>query len=323
MFKHRWLTIRSSIIGTLVGIVPGVGGTVAGFVAYGHATQSCGNPEQFGKGDIRGLIAPEAAIDAKDGGSLLPAIALGLPGSEAGVFLVTVLLLHGLVPGTPMLSSQLPLTFTLIIALLFSNILTSIVGVLLTPQLAKLTNLPLQRVALPLLVLSLVLIVQLNAQLVDLMTVIVFGITGYFFKSHNWPRVPFVIAFVLGSFIERNLALTTRLIELDRIQPFERPASIVIFLLILLSIFWMYRRTREDQETQVQSRFDIGITIAFAATCLLFLASAVVADYSAISVGTSLLALLVGIVVLFIHGRNYLATQQLPLTPSINGSLDM
>jgi len=322
VFRHRWLTLRSSIIGTLVGIVPGVGGTVAGFVAYGHAVQSSSNPEDFGKGDIRGLIAPEAAIDAKDGGSLLPAIALGLPGSEAGVFLVTVLLLHGLVPGTPMFTTQLPLTFTLIIALLFSNLLTSIVGVLLTPQLAKLSNLPFERIALPALVLSLVIIVQLNGQLFDLMTVIAFGIAGYFFKVYDWPRVPFVIAFVLGSFIERNLAITTRLIELDRIQPLQRPASIVIFLLILVSIFWMYRKTKHDQDSQVYSLVDIGMAVAFTAMCILFSAYAVIAGYSTITVIISMSALLIGIVITLLYSKSYVAAPQTTLTADASGLLD-
>ena len=297
VFKHRWLTIRSSIIGTLVGMVPGVGGTVAGFVAYGHATQTADDTTQFGKGDIRGLIAPEAAIDAKDGGSLLPAVALGLPGSEAGVFLVAVLLLHGLVPGTPMLTSQLPLTFTLIIALLFSNLLTSVIGVLLAPWLAKLSNFPLERIALPALVVSLVLIVQLNGQIFDLITAVVFGIAGYFFKLHNWPRVPFVIAFLLGNFIERNLALSARLIELDRIQPLQRPAALVIFLLILISVFWMYRKTKPEAETEALGAVDTWIAAPLTAVCLVFCVSAVFANYSTITVVTSIVALLAWIVV--------------------------
>ena len=135
VFSHIGLTLRASSIGTLVGMIPGVGGTVAGFVAYGQATQSAkGDTSKFGQGDIRGLIAPEAAVDAKDGGSLLPALAFGLPGSEAGVMLLAVFAVHGIVPGLPMLNAQLPLTFMLIIALLFSNMLTSTNGVKVTEK---------------------------------------------------------------------------------------------------------------------------------------------------------------------------------------------
>ena len=243
VLRHYRLLIRSSVIGTVVGIIPGVGGTVAGFVAYGQAVQTAkGDKSNFGKGDVRGLIGPEAAVDAKDGGSLLPALAFGLPGSEAGVILVTVFAIHGLVPGTPMLSVDLALTFTLIMALLLSNILTSVAGVMLAPSLSRLTKLRIDRIALPVLIASLVTIVQLNGALADLYVVVGFGLFGYLLKHFDWPRVPFVIAFILGSFIERNIALTSRLVELDRLSFFDRPAAMFIAVLILLSFLWMAQK---------------------------------------------------------------------------------
>lgn len=242
VFRHWGLTIRSAVIGTLVGVIPGVGGTVASFVAYGHAVQSAKDRSRFGKGDIRGVIAPEAAVDAKDGGSLLPVLALGLPGSEGGVILLTVLGIHGFVPGTPMLTTNLSFTYTLIFALLLSNILTSLLGVALAPSLARLTRLRIDRVALPMLVASLVTVVQLNGLLVDLYAAVGFGMLGYFFKQFGWPRVPFVIAFVLGGFIESNLNLSLQLFSYGRIAPQERPAVWVIAAIILLSVWWMSRR---------------------------------------------------------------------------------
>jgi len=246
VFSHIGLTLRASLIGTLVGMIPGVGGTVAGFVAYGQATQSAkGDTSKFGQGDIRGLIAPEAAVDAKDGGSLLPALAFGLPGSEAGVMLLAVFAVHGIVPGLPMLNAQLPLTFMLIIALLFSNILTSVLGLALTPWLARIKNIRIDRLALPCLIVSLLAIVQLNSQLFDIYTAIGFGIAGYYWRMHDWPRVPFVIAFVLGSLIETNFALTVQLVELGRIVPYERPVSVILMVMIIISMFWL--RTRKSK----------------------------------------------------------------------------
>ena len=242
VFVHYRLMLRSSVIGTVVGIIPGVGGTVAGFVAYGQAVQSAKDKEGFGHGDIRGLIAPEASVDAKDGGSLLPALAFGLPGSEAGVILVTVLAIHGLVPGTPMLTVDLSLTFTLIAALLLSNILTSVAGVALAPALGKLTELRVDRIALPALIASLVTVVQLNGALLDLYVVLGVGFFGYLLKRFDWPRVPFVIAFVLGSFIERNVVLSAQLFQLDRINLVERPAAVVLMCLIVISFWWMARK---------------------------------------------------------------------------------
>jgi putative tricarboxylic transport membrane protein len=274
VFRHLGLTLRASWIGTVVGIIPGVGGTVAGFVAYGHAVQSSADKSGFGQGEIRGVIAPEAAVDAKDGGSLLPAVAFGLPGSEAGVALLAVFAMHGIVPGLPMLTTQLPLTFTLIAALLFSNLLTSAVGVALTPMLAKLRNLRIDRIALPCLIVSLVTVLQVNGVLFDLYTAAAFGVAGYFWRLHGWPRAPFVIAFVLGRLIETNLVLTVQLVELGRIEPLQRPAAIVLAVMILASLAWMRAHRSEVKPMPHAFDADVSVGLVLAGACGVLLATA-------------------------------------------------
>lgn len=293
VIHHYRLFLRSSVIGTVVGIIPGVGGTVAGFVAYGQAVQSARNGrENFGKGDIRGLIAPEAAVDAKDGGSLLPALAFGLPGSEAGVILVTVFAIHGLVPGTPMLTVDLSLTFTLVAALLLSNILTSVFGIMLAPALGKLTQLRVDRIALPVLVATLVTIIQLNGALADLYVVLGFGLFGYLLKRFDWPRVPFVIAFVLGDFIERNVTLTNQLIEVGRLSFFDRPAAMILAALIVVSFVWMTRRKGVRQERTAPARFapHFALALASVAAVLAFVAFAAPVGYPTYAKGIVLVA---------------------------------
>jgi putative tricarboxylic transport membrane protein len=263
VLKYPGLTVRSSLIGTLVGMVPGVGGTVASFAAYGHAAQSTpGAQRSFGRGSLRGLIAPEAAVDAKDGGSLLPAVAFGLPGSEAGVILLTVFALHGLVPGGPMLNAQLPLTLTLVLALLFSNLLTSVLGVLLTPWLARLKGFPLDKIALPGLLISLLSVLQINGYLTDLYTAVVFGLAGYVLARANWPRVPFVIAFVLGDLIETNLAMSLELAQLGRLAPLERPTTLFLLGLIALTLWWVVRKPRVRGVQAVDAFSDVVIAMA-------------------------------------------------------------
>lgn len=298
VFTHYRLMIRSSLIGTIVGIIPGVGGTVAGFVAYGQAIQTAKTDrDNFGKGDIRGLIAPESAVDAKDGGSLLPALAFGLPGSEAGVILVTVFAIHGLVPGTPMLTVNLSLTFTLIMALLLSNILTSVVGVAIAPALARLTDLRIDRLALPVLIASLVTIVQLNGMLADLYVAVAFGLFGYLLKHFQWPRVPFVIAFVLANFIEKNAALSAQLFELDRLNFFERPAAITIAGFVALSLFWMLRQTGQPRTDAFRKPLAVAFALAIALVSAFMAGQAIMAEraYSAyvivLAVTTSLACL--------------------------------
>ncbi|HKL69199.1 tripartite tricarboxylate transporter permease [Salibaculum sp.] len=274
---HPGLTARSSVIGTLVGVIPGVGGTVSSFVSYGQAVQWSKNPERFGTGDVRGVIAPEAAVDSKDGGSLLPVLAFGLPGSEGGVILVTVLAIHGLVPGSPMLTEDLPLSLTLIFALLMSNILTSIVGVSLAPWLARLTRLRIDRIALPALIASLVTIVQLNGLLADLYVAVGFGLLGYLLRLFGWPRVPFIIAFILGAFIESNLALTLRLAEVGRISFWEQPAAVIIVCLILGSSVWMLSGRKVAPRRKPRMKGPADASLAFGlGLCVLVMALATI-----------------------------------------------
>ncbi len=276
------LTARSSLIGTFIGVIPGVGGTVASFVAYGQAVQWSDNPERFGTGDIRGVIAPEAAVDSKDGGSLLPVLAFGLPGSEGGVILVTVLAIHGLVPGTPMLTDDLPLSLTLILALLMSNLLTSIVGVTLAPWLARLTRLRIDKIALPALIASLVTILQLNGLLVDLYVAVGFGLLGYILRRLDWPRVPFIIAFILGSFIEINFALTLRLAEVGRVSFWDQPAAMTISALILISFGWMLWGRKASQQARFSAKgaADAALALGLAVFALLLAYTAIQGDGS-------------------------------------------
>jgi putative tricarboxylic transport membrane protein len=241
VLRHPWLQLRCSILGAVIGIVPGIGGTVASFVAYGHAVQTAKEPSRFGDGDIRGVIAPEAANDAKDGGSLLPPLAFGIPGSEGTVMLLAVLTLHGLTPGRALLEDQLPLVFALIWSLFFSNWLTSILGLAVTGPLARLMVIRTDLLAPVMLVLAVLAALAYRGSGQDLVLAAGFGIVGYYLAKHDWPRVPLVIAFVLGAVLEDNLLLTWRLAGLGRIDLLERPVALVLILLIAATVFWLWR----------------------------------------------------------------------------------
>lgn len=257
--RHPGLVLRSSLIGTLVGMIPGIGGTVAGFLAYGHAVQSSTDRSRFGQGDARGLIAPEAAVDAKDGGALLPTLALGLPGSEACVILLAVLTAHGLTPGISLLSQHLPLTLTLVCALLLSNVLTSLMGVALSPWLARLRHLRFERLALLCLLVCLLSTLALQSRPGDLYILLFFGVAGYFWRSHGWPRIPFVIAFVLGPVIEKNGSLALQLIALGRIDPAQRMVSAGLAVMMAVCLAWLFWRwVRGRLSTVPPIRADMG-----------------------------------------------------------------
>ncbi len=232
VFRYPGVFLRSSVIGTVIGMVPGVGGTVASFVAYGHAAQLAKRGDhEFGKGDIRGVLAPEAANDAKDGGALVPALAFGLPGGTGTAMLLTVLAVHGIEPGREMLSSNLVLLFVLIWSLFLTNWLTSLLGITLVGLYARLTTIRTELFIAPLIVIATVGAYLYRGQESDVVIAYVFAGLGYLMKVFDWPRIPMMIALVLGPLFERNLQLVLRLQELGRIEFFARPL-VVAFLLL-------------------------------------------------------------------------------------------
>ena len=234
VFSNFGLFVRSSLLGTVVGIIPGIGATVASFVAYGHAVQSAGaDRARFGRGDLRGIIAPEAANDAKDGGALVPTLAFGVPGGSGTAILLTVLTLHGLTPGQEMLTTHLTFAFVLIWSLFLSNWITSLLGMSLVSPLARITT-----IRMPLIVPVVLMAATVGAYLhrgriEDVLLAYLFALLGYAMKRLNWPRAPLVIAIVLGPLFENNFHLTLKLQQLGRIAFFSRP---IVLLLIGLSI---------------------------------------------------------------------------------------
>jgi TctA family transporter len=237
--RHLGIFLRSSILGTLIGIIPGIGGTVASFVSYGYAAQSAPDGS-FGEGDIRGVLAPESANDAKDGGSLVPVLAFGIPGSEGTVLLLTALTIHGITPGRELLDSQLTLVFVLIWSLFLSNWITSILGLATSGQFARLTTVPAQ-VLVPLVtVLTIFAALAYRGSFADVVIVMAFGLLGYAFKTNGWPRVAFVIALVLADLLETNLYLTMRLHELGRLHLLGHPLFIALTALLVLTFAWPF-----------------------------------------------------------------------------------
>ena len=237
VFEHFGLFVRSSVIGTVVGMIPGIGATVASFVAYGHAAQSAGkDSSKFGRGDIRGVLAPEAANDAKDGGSLMPTLAFGIPGGAGTALLLVVLGIHGLAPGKQMLGDNLTLTFVLIWSMFISNWLTSLLGVAAVNPLARLTIVRTQLLIPVIVVLAILGAYIYEGRFGDVILAFVFGVVGYYMRVYGWPRIPLVVALVLGPLFENSLHITLKLHQLDRIDFWTRPITLVLVTLCIVSL---------------------------------------------------------------------------------------
>lgn len=244
-FTHRWLALRCSAIGVYIGMIPGIGGAVVDWIAYSHALQTSKNTENFGKGDIRGVIAPEAANNAVRGGSLIPTVAFGVPGSAMNALLLSALLIQGLQPGTQMLTTQLPVTFALVWNIALANIAAAGLLMLLTKPIARLSF-----ISGHLIVPGVLLFVFMGAWLTtadigDWVTLMVFGAFGYMMKLGNWPRPPVVLAFILGGMMENSFLLSWKIHQ--GLGWLDRPIVLGIFALIAVALIASVRRSRRNR----------------------------------------------------------------------------
>jgi len=253
--KNWWLAVRCSAIGVYIGMIPGVGGAVVDWIAYGHALQSTKNPERYGTGDIRGVIAPEAANNAVRGGSLIPTVAFGVPGSAMNALLLSALLIQGLQPGKPMLTTDLPFTFSMIWNIALANIIAAALLMLLANQIAKLSF-----VSGHLIVPGVILFVFMGAwlslaELGDWVTLMLFGALGYVMKLGGWPRPPVVLAFILGSLMENSFLLSWKIHQ--GLGWLDRPIVVVILLLTAATLFYSVRRNRKRRAEAQAARTEM------------------------------------------------------------------
>jgi putative tricarboxylic transport membrane protein len=211
-FRHFWLTVRCSLVGVLIGLFPGLGGGVAQWIAYAQATQSASTQAErdgFGKGDVRGVLGPGAANNSKEGGSLIPTVAFGIPATPAMAILLGAFLLIGIVPGPDMLTKHLPLTFSMVWMIVISNILAVAVSLVFINRIAGLTLIRANLIVPFLFFLCFIGAYTANNQIADLIVLLLFGGAGLAMVRFNWPRPPFILGFVLGELSEGYLYSST------------------------------------------------------------------------------------------------------------------
>jgi TctA family transporter len=234
--NNWWLIVRCSWIGAGIGAIPGIGASVIDWLAYGHALKTeKGASETFGKGDVRGVIAPESSNNAKEGGALVPTVAFGVPGSATMAILLGAFLIHGLVPGPDMLTKHLDVTYTMVWSIAAANILGAGLCYAFSPQFARLATMR-YTLILPA-VLSVVYIGAFEASRNwgDLITLFLFGVFGWVMKQHKWPRPPLVLGLVLGDTIERYMFIS---VERYGFSWLWRP---VVAILLIIAITGMVR----------------------------------------------------------------------------------
>lgn len=236
--KHFKVCIRGSILGATLGMIPGIGGTIANLLAYGAQVSTASDRSEYGKGKIEGVIAPESANNAKEGGALIPTLAFGIPGSAGMAVLMSVLILKGIVPGPNMVTENMHITISFVIVLITANILAASLAMLATPALEKITVLSIHRLAPIVLVVCTLGAYSANGKISDVLMAVLFGLIGYYMKRYSYSPAAFIIGLLLGGRMERALHVSIR--AWGPMFIFQRPVALGLLVLVIILAFWPY-----------------------------------------------------------------------------------
>jgi putative tricarboxylic transport membrane protein len=238
--KGRGILLRSSILGTFIGMLPGAGGPVASIIAYNEAVRWDKNPEKYGKGAIEGIMASESSNNAVIGGALIPMMGLGIPGCPVAAVIMGGLLAHGIVPGSKLLAESGDVAYTFITSLVVANILMLFVGYFMLKLIANILNVPLYFVAPIILVLSSIGSYALRNSMLDVFVMVLCGTFAYILSKVGIDPGPLSLGLVLGPIAEDALGVSLVIAQakgsiLDTL--FLRPLCLILIILSILSAF--------------------------------------------------------------------------------------
>ncbi len=245
VLRHKWLVLKCSVIGVAVGFVPGLGGAVVDWISYGYVVRSSPDKDRFGKGDIRGVIAPESSNNAKEGGALIPTLVFGVPGSGTTAVLLGGFVLLGLQPGPGMLSEHLDVTFTIVWTLAIANVIGAIACLVPSGFIARLSLIRATRLAPFLFVVLVFGAYQSTASWGDVFAFLAVGYVGWVMLTLGIPRPPFLIGFVLAGNAERYLWISSSRYGWEWLA---RPGVVAIGVVIVLLTMGGIRLRRNVHE---------------------------------------------------------------------------
>ncbi|OFW00347.1 MAG: hypothetical protein A3I61_07090 [Acidobacteria bacterium RIFCSPLOWO2_02_FULL_68_18] len=235
------LMTRASVIGTVVGAVPGTGGPIASFLAYDHARRFSRNPDAYGTGEIGGVVAPEAANNAVMGGALIPMLSLGIPGDAATAIILGGLLIHGLQPGPLLFQSNLDVIYALYVTVIVSWFVILLVQVAGIRVFVKVLRVPAHLLAVCIMVLCAIGAYAARNSIFDVYAMAVFGLGGYLLQRARIPLAPVVLGLVLGPTLEQQYRTALILSEGSHRIFLESPVALVFFALTAAIIGWQIR----------------------------------------------------------------------------------
>lgn len=244
IFGRMWGNLlRSSVIGTITGILPGAGGSIANLIAYNEAKRVSKHPEKFGTGIVDGVLATETANNAVVGAGMIPLFTLGIPGAPPDAVILAALVMMGLRPGAELFSGQLAnITYTFMYSMIVANIMMMFIGIWGGQSLYKVTSrLPVRYLAASVFFLTIVGSFAIRNSVFDVYAMVLCGLIGYVLLQLKFHPAPFVLGLILGPIIEEGFVQTI-LMATGTKQPwmafFNRPLSIILIVMCLLSAFW-------------------------------------------------------------------------------------
>ncbi|SEA35352.1 putative tricarboxylic transport membrane protein [Thalassobacillus cyri] len=262
-FKTVWVSIlRSSGIGTFVGMLPGAGGDIGSWVGYNEAKRFSKNKEKFGTGYIEGVAAPESANNAVTGGALIPLLTLGIPGSSTTAVLLGGLMIQGLVPGHELFTTHANITYSVIFGFIIASLLLGVIGLLGARFFVKISGVSEKLLAPIIIGLCVVGSYAINNNIFDVWVMVVFGVIGYFMRKTGFHPAPVILGMILGPIAENGLRQSMLMAKTDLLTYyFTRPISVVLIALTVISLFsplvmkWWEKRNANNlddgQETKI------------------------------------------------------------------------
>lgn len=270
-WKNKYLSFRCAIIGTLVGVIPGLGGSVVDWIAYGHTVQTSKDKSKFGKGDIRGVIGPESSNNAKEGGGLVPTLLFGIPGSGSMAIFLGGMVLIGLEAGPEMIRQELGTTYTIVWSLALANVIGAGLCLLFSNYIAKIST-----IRFPLIFPFMILVIafatfQSKQTSWDLVALVVIALLGIFMKRFDWPRPAFIIGFVLADQAEVYTYQLTQYVQFQGWGYLVSKTSIILTIVLAISISLSYFSFRKDKLKSISFSFQQKLPqIIFTSLILLF-----------------------------------------------------
>jgi len=245
VFKEWWLSVRTAIIGCFIGIIPGLGGDAATWICYGHAVQTSKNNENFGKGDIRGVIGVETANNSKEGGSLLPTLVFGIPGSSGMAILLGAFLILGIVPGPTMITDHLDMVWGMVWVMVIANLIGAVTLYPLSRYMGMLAF-----IRSSLLIPCIMVLASVGAYLIrgfwqDVILALAFGLLGYGFKRWKYPRAPLILGFILGELAEDYLHKSLGVYGFAFLK---RPVVLILLAMVILSLGFTIYKSYQDKK---------------------------------------------------------------------------